>query len=417
LKEREKKLFEEFGFIRRIHQNLAPQVLSEISRDIISELVLRRIPLILNDTIIEISYFRLPASFQRFNITAIGYAIDEKYLASMLLPGILGAVDLGKDLVVGILGSDGTPRYLQKNVPTSKYLMAENFSKTFSTWKVVLFHPDGKTVEELVGREKHLYLGLFLGIVAVMVIGIVFVGRAALHEVEASRMKSEFVSSVSHELKTPLALIRMFGETLESGLVSDEAKRQEFYHIITKESERLTHLINNVLNFSKMETGSKQYRFEEDDIVQVIRGTLEAYRFHIRDLGFEMVTQLPDDPIVMMIDKDVISQALLNLLNNAAKYSDEQKFIRVELTKNVDWVLISVEDRGVGIPQDELRKIFEKFYRASTTRIKETTGSGLGLTLVKHIVEAHAGSVEVSSTVGGGSRFVLRLPLQQAVDS
>ncbi|MDP2885358.1 MAG: ATP-binding protein [Ignavibacteria bacterium] len=417
LKEREKKLFEEFGFIRRIHQNLAPQVLSEISREIISELVLRRIPLILNDTIIEISYFRLPASFQRFNITAIGYAIDEEYLASMLLPGILGAVDLGKDLVVGILGSHGTPRYLQKNVPTSKYLMAENFSKTFSTWKVALFHPDGKTVEELVGREKHLYLALFLGIVAVMVIGIVFVGRAALHEVEASRMKSEFVSSVSHELKTPLALIRMFGETLESGLVSDEAKRQEFYHIITKESERLTHLINNVLNFSKMETGSKQYRFEEDDIVQVIRGTLEAYRFHIRDLGFEMVTQLPDDPIVMMIDKDAISQALLNLLNNAAKYSDEQKFIRVELAKNVDWVLISVEDRGVGIPQDELGKIFEKFYRASTTRTKETTGSGLGLTLVKHIVEAHAGSVDVSSTVGGGSRLVLRLPLQQAVDS
>ena len=230
-------------------------------------------------------------------------------------------------------------------------------------------------------------------------------------------MKSEFVSSVSHELKTPLALIRMFGETLESGLVSDEAKRQEFYHIITKESERLTHLIDNVLNFSKMETGSEQYRFEEDDIVQVVRGTLEAYRFHIRDLGFEMVTQLPDDPIVMMIDKDAISQALLNLLNNAAKYSDEQKFIRVELTKNVDWVLISVEDRGVGIPQEELGKIFEKFYRSSTTRTKETTGSGLGLTLVKHIVEAHAGSVEVSSTVGGGSRFVIRLPLQQAADS
>jgi signal transduction histidine kinase len=417
LKEQERKLLEELEFVRRIHQTLVPQVFSEMSHETFSGVAPLRITLPLDDSIIEVNYLRLSSSFQRLEISAIGYAIDEDYFVSTLLPRVLGAVDLGKDLVVGILDPHGTPRYLQQNVPTSQYLMAENFSKTHSTWKVALFHPDGKTIEELVGREKDIYLTLFVGIVAVMVIGIVVIGRAALHELEASRMKTEFVSSVSHELKTPLALIRMFGETLESGLVSDEARRQEFYHIITKESERLTHLINNVLDFSKVEAGSKQYHFEEDDIVQVARSTLEAYRFHIRDLGFEMVTLVPDKPIVVKIDKDAISQALLNLLNNAAKYSEEQKYIRAEVTKNADEVLISVEDRGVGIPEDELKKVFEKFYRASTTRTKETTGSGLGLTLVKHIAEAHAGSVEVSSTVGTGSRFVLRLPLRQAVDS
>ncbi len=417
LKEQEKKLLEECEFVQRIHQTLVPQILPEMNREIGLESTPMRLTLPLNGSMIEVNCLQLPGSFQGLGISVMGYAHDEEYFVSTLLPRVLGAVDLGKDLVVGILDPHGTPRYLQKNVPTSKYLMAESFSKTFSTWKVALFHPDGKTIEELVGREKGIYLALFLGIVAVMVIGIVVVGHAALHELEASRMKSEFVSSVSHELKTPLALIRMFGETLESGLVSDEARRQEFYHIITKESERLTHLINNVLNFSKVEAGSKQYHFEEDDIVQVVRSTLEAYRFHIRDLGFEMVTQLPDGPIVMMIDKDAISQALLNLLNNAAKYSEEQKYIRVELTRNANGVVISVEDQGVGIPQDEIKKVFDKFYRASTTRTKETTGSGLGLTLVSHIADAHAGSVEVKSNVGRGSTFVLRLPLQQAVDS
>jgi signal transduction histidine kinase len=417
LKKQEKWVLEECEFAQRIHHTLVPQVLPEVSRGLSSESSPSRFTLPLNGSSIEVNCFQLPISFQQLGIVAMGYANDEEHLVSTLLPRVLGAVDLGKDLVVGILDPHGTPRYLQKNVPTSKYLMAESFSKTFSTWKVALFHPDGKTIEELVGREKGIYLALFLGIVAVMVIGIVVVGRAALHELEASRMKSEFVSSVSHELKTPLALIRMFGETLASGLVSDESKRQEFYHIITKESERLTHLINNVLDFSRMESGNKQYHFEEEDIVQVVRSTLEAYRFHIRDLGFEMVTQLPDNPIVMMIDKDAISQALLNLLNNAAKYSEEQKYIRVSVTKDADCILISVEDRGVGIPQDEIGKIFEKFYRASTARTKETTGSGLGLTLVKHIVEAHGGSAEVSSTIGSGSTFVLRLPLRQAADS
>ena len=117
-----------------------------------------------------------------------------------------------------------------------------------------------------------------------MVIGIVFTVRATAHEVELSRMKSEFVSNVSHDLKTPLALIRMFGETLETGLVQDEAKRQEFYQIIRKESERLTHLINNVLDFSKVDAGRKEYTFEEADVVEIVRNTVESYKFHIRDL-------------------------------------------------------------------------------------------------------------------------------------
>ena len=417
LKEREKNLIEECEYVERIHQSLLPQILPEMNRENVEDSAPMRLPLALNGSTIEVNCLRPPASYQRLGISSMCYVLNEGYFVATLLPGVLGTVDLGRDLVVGILDPQGTPRYLQTNVPTSRYLMAEDLSRKYAGWKVALFHPDGQTLAELVGSEEDTYLALFLGIVAVMVIGIVVIGRASLHELEAARMKSEFVSSVSHELKTPLALIRMFGETLESGLVSDEARRREFYRIITQESERLTHLINNVLDFSRVETGNKQYHFEEDDIARVVRSTLEAYRFHIRDLGFEMVTEVPEEPIVMMLDKDAISQALLNLLNNAAKYSDEQKYIRVEVAKVGDWGHCSVEDRGVGIPPEEIKKVFEKFYRTRTARTRETTGSGLGLTLVKHIVEAHGGSVEVTSTVGRGSTFVLRLPLRQAADT
>lgn len=416
-KDREKTVLEECEFIQRTHQVIVPQILAEMDRGTSSESMPSRFSLPFDGPTIEVNCVQLPAAFQELGIAAIGYANNDAYFVSTLLPRVLNTVDLGKDLVVGILDPSGNPRYFQSDVPTARYLVAENFSKRYPAWKVALFHPEGKTIDELVGRDQNTYLTLFLGIVAVMIIGIVVIGRAALHELEVSRMKSEFVSSVSHELKTPLALIRMFGETLESGLVHDETKRKEFYHIITKESERLTHLINNVLDFSKMETGNKQYRFEKEDIVHVVRSTLEAYRFHIRDLGFEMVIDMPDEPIDMMIDKDAISQALLNLLNNAAKYSGEQKYVRVEIAKQAESILISVEDHGVGIPREELGKIFEKFYRGSTARTKETAGSGLGLTLVRHIVEAHGGSVEITSTVGTGSIFILRLPLRQTVDS
>jgi len=417
LQGRERELLEEVELVQVIHHNLTPQLPPEMSREAVPGSSPMRIALSLHGSQSDVTCLRLPPSFQQLGISTLGYLNNEEYIISALIPRVLGSVDLGRDLVVGILDPLGTPRYLQNKVSTSQSLMAEGFSKVLSLWKVALFHPEGKTIEELVSREKNIYLAIFVGIVTVMALGIVVIGRAALHEAKASRMRSDFVASVSHELKTPLALIRMFGETLASGLVSEEAKRQEFYRIITKESERLTHLINNVLDFSKMETGNKRYHFEEDDIVQVVGSTLEAYRFHIRDLGFDLAIALPDEPIVMLIDKDAVSQALLNLLNNAAKYSKDRKYIRVALTKSEDRVSISVEDRGVGIPQEELTKVFDKFYRARTARTQETTGSGLGLALVKHIIEAHEGTVDVNSVVGEGSTFVLRLPVRHISDT
>ncbi len=342
---------------------------------------------------------------------ALGYQIENEYILSNVLPEILTSIDLGRDVFTGVLDEKDSLLYPLQDRPVKNYLVAENFSELFVTWKVALFDQDGKSIEELVGRERQLYLALFIGIIVVMLIGIVFTVRAVIHESEVSRIRSEFVSNVSHELKTPLALIRMFGETLDTGIVTDESKRREFYSIIRKESERLTHLINNVLDFSRIDSGNKEYIFEEADLVEVVRNSLEAYKFHVRDLGFEIESKLPGKLVMPKIDKDAISQVLLNLLSNAVKYSEDRQYIGVEVGKNSTAALISVTDHGVGIPKEQLKKIFDKFYRVHTIKTKETRGSGLGLTLAKHIIEAHGGTIDVKSEVGEGSTFTIRIPL------
>jgi signal transduction histidine kinase len=407
----ERKLLEQIRFIKYIHKNIVPEIESTIKSRTFSELQPQHTSFQENNSAFQIGYITIPSAVQQPGLLALGYQIENEYVLSNVLPEILTSVDLGKDVFVGILDEKNSLLYPQQDQPVKTYLVAESFSQLFVTWKVALFDRDGKSIEQLVGRERQVYLALFVGIIVVMLIGIVFTVRAVIHESEVSRIKSEFVSNVSHELKTPLALIRMFGETLDTGIVTDEKKRREFYRIIRKESERLTHLINNVLDFSRMDSGTKEYNFEKADLVEVVRSSLEAYKYHIRDLGFEIESKLSDKLVLPKIDKDAISQVLLNLLSNAVKYSEDRKYIAVEVRKNSTSALVSVADRGVGIPKEQLMKIFDKFYRVLTTKAKETRGTGLGLTLAKHIIEAHGGTIEVESEVGKGSKFTITIPL------
>jgi signal transduction histidine kinase len=242
---------------------------------------------------IELAWFTIPPSVQQAQFLALVFQFENEYLLTEVFPRELATVELGKDVTVGILNEKDSLVYLQNDQQLSAYLVAENFTQFFIPWKIALFDSSGKTIDQLSARERHLYLGLFIGILAVMLMGIVILARALIHESEISRMKSEFVSNVTHELKTPLSLIRMFGETLDSGIVTEEGKRKEFYSIIRKESERLTHLINNVLDFSRLGSGNKVYEIKETDLVATIRHSLEAYKFHIRDRGFEIESNMP----------------------------------------------------------------------------------------------------------------------------
>ena len=241
--------------------------------------------------------------------------------------------------------------------------------------------------------------------------GLVLVYSNVRREMHLSRIKSDFVANVSHELKTPLALIRLFAETLELGRVPNDEKARQYYLVINKESQRLTQLINNILDFSRIEAGRKEYRFAPTDVGRIVHEVVDAYRFQIEQQGFRLEVAVADDLPEVVADKEALSQALLNLVNNSIKYSRDEKFLRLEVRRDAGRVLIAVADRGIGVAKGEQKKIFEKFYRAEDSLVHETKGSGLGLPLVRHIMEAHGGSVEVESSPGKGSTFTLVLPV------
>ena len=269
-----------------------------------------------------------------------------------------------------------------------------------------------RSIEQEVRRLAITKTALIGFIDLMLLAGLVLVWTNVRRELKLSRLKSDFVANVSHELKTPLALIRLFAETLELGRVPTEEKKQQYHRIINKESRRLTQLINNILDFSRIEAGRKEYRFVRTDLAAVVRDVVDAYRFPIEHQGFTLDLAVAEDLPEMETDPEALSQALINLLNNALKYSPEKKTIAVSVRREGDRVLVSVADRGIGIPKAEQKRIFEKFYRVESSLVHTTKGSGLGLALVQHITEAHGGRVELVSAPGEGSTFTLSLPVR-----
>jgi two-component sensor histidine kinase len=253
---------------------------------------------------------------------------------------------------------------------------------------------------------------MILGFLSVMMIGGLFLTKHMVSkEMGLAKLKSDFVSNVSHELRTPLALIRLYAETLELGRITTPEKKQQYYRIIRKESERLTALINNILDFSRIEAGRKEYEFRETDIADLVRNTLDSYRYQIEQQGFEFDESIDPNLPNVRVDREAIARALVNLVNNALKYSVENKYLGVKLYRENGIVKLEVADHGIGIARRDQAKIFEKFYRAGDPLVHNTKGSGLGLSLVRHITEAHGGVIEVESSPGTGSKFILSLPV------
>lgn len=272
----------------------------------------------------------------------------------------------------------------------------------------------GTSVEAL-GRTWMHRSFLILGILSLMIIGgLVLTKHIVGKEMALAKLKSDFVSNVSHELRTPLALIRLYAETLELGRITTQDKKQEYYRIIRKESERLSALINNILDFSRIEAGRKEYEFRETNIADLVHNTLDSYRYQIEQQGFAFEENIESDIPAVNVDREAIARALVNLVNNALKYSTDEKFLGVKLYRANGSVKLEVVDHGIGITRREQSKIFEKFYRTGDPLVHNTKGSGLGLSLVRHITQAHGGDIAVESTPGKGSKFTLSLPVASA---
>ncbi|AXH99441.1 PAS domain-containing protein [Sporosarcina sp. PTS2304] len=240
-------------------------------------------------------------------------------------------------------------------------------------------------------------------------LGIVIVMHDITELVLLEQVRKDFVANVSHELKTPITSIKGFSEMLLDGAVEDPAVQQNFYEIMYKESNRLQLLIEDLLRLSNMERGSFEITSTEVDVVDIVNQSLQIVRTKLQEKRMEVVLHMPDH-LTISADHDRLVQVMVNLLHNAIAYSQEETVITVTVEKIKDYVKLTVSDQGIGIMQNELPRLFERFYRIDRARSRESGGTGLGLAIVKHIVEAHHGLVTVDSEVGVGTEFHVQLP-------
>ena len=291
-----------------------------------------------------------------------------------------------------------------------EYEVTTAFSRPFSRWKMSIGLQE-TTIGALARNNFYKHLFLTLLVLSVLLFGITLILRSAAREMKLAQAKSDFVSNVSHELKTPLTKIRLFAEILTQGRIKNPEKAQGYYSIIENESRRLSQLIDNILDFSRMEAGRKSYQLVESDLAELVEDVVRSYEYQLVNSNFELKVDLQPNLPSIMVDQEAISQAVMNLLTNAVKYSDKIKTVGVRVFQADQFIGIEVSDSGIGIPRSEHQRIFEKFHRVGSALVHNTKGSGLGLSLVKHIMEAHRGRVRVESVPGQGSRFTLLLPL------
>lgn len=323
---------------------------------------------------------------------------------------------LRNDVAVALLDESTKPVALSQTGFRANWkqpFVATELSEGLPHWEMAVYLVNPAKLAQSAHTLK-LTLGLLISvlILAIGVGGWLIVSDLG-RELTLARQKTDFVSNVSHELKTPLTSIRMFSELLAENRVSESEKRQSYLNIIAAEASRLSRLINNVLDFSRMDRGEKKYDFQKCSFAALVRETMETYRPHLESNGFKIKYEGPEAGVFVNGDRDALSQVIVNLLSNAEKYSDGQKEILVQM-EQIDEPLPHAEarvmDRGSGVPRGCEGKIFDKFYRAHDSLSSGIQGSGLGLTLARQIARAHGGDVVYRPREGGGSCFNLRLP-------
>lgn len=250
---------------------------------------------------------------------------------------------------------------------------------------------------------------------SVVLFGSYLLWRDVQREIGLAQLRSQFVAGVTHELKTPLTAIRMFAETLREREHAPHSLRSEYLDTIVSEAERLTRLLNNVLDFSRVEQDQRRYHLEPGDLRESVRAAIRAMKHPIEQNGFALTVEEGVHPIPVCIDADAIEQAILNLITNSLKYSGTGRTLVIRVERGREHATVAVADDGVGIAASEHARIFERFYRVQGPHNDSVSGAGLGLALVEHIVRAHGGYITVDSAPGRGSTFTLWLPLYQNV--
>ena len=368
-----------------------------------------RLPVALNGSMRLISYSRLDDG-QADSAFICGFIWDLEFLKNEKLPEIAESLAKASGIQVRMIeegAPDGTTT-VSGMIP--KDALSLSFRQFPFPWRLVVTQSALDNLKNAALRNN-IFHGILLAIVvALMCLGAFMIARDIARESEITRQKSEFVHNISHELKTPLTLIRLFGETLKDKKNLSSEDKQQAYDIITRESERLSYMINNVLDFSRIEMGRRKFNFKTGDLAQTVAETVDSYRTHLEEKGFSIHLDIDPELPPIVFDREALASVLINLLSNAMKFSPDQKEVSIRLFRSADEIVLQVADKGIGIDSKEFNKIFKRFYRSENQVVSESRGSGLGLTIVQHIAEAHGGRVEVESELGRGSAFSFYLP-------
>ncbi|MDH4219958.1 MAG: ATP-binding protein [Candidatus Aminicenantes bacterium] len=415
----------EYDQLKSMHQQRLEQwmVVKDIRQEVIPDLrskqdpaLYRSSPLRYSKTIKDrtflISSVQIPGSSETHLAGILGIKLNDQHLIKDVVPDSIESVRLDDTTNVVISDLAGNVLLGKKNLPSEPATATEFFENNFPPWRIEFFRNKTGALGDL-DIKRNFYFWTILTLVVVLISGTVLISRAIAHEMAVLKLKSDFVSSVSHEFKSPLTSIKALADRLREGKVKDSDKMQRYYSLITQDVDRLTRLVRNILDFSKIEEGKREYEFVDTDVGQLVMKQIEDFKRDEFTKGLEILTHIAEDIPHLGVDREAFSQAFNNLLDNAVKFSPDRKQIEVDVKQDNSDVVIEVRDRGIGIPSHELNRIFDKFYQGRSTARQSGKGTGLGLTMVKHTVEAHGGRIVVESQVGEGSTFTIILPIQR----
>ena len=292
-------------------------------------------------------------------------------------------------------------------------LSSASFPYYLPDWTLDVYGPTSASFSALLTEGQSIYLFTFLFIGIVFLFGLVFTLQAINHELSINQLKSKFIDTVSHEFKSPLTSIRQMTEMLSTDRVPSDSRRREYYKTMHFQAEKLTRLVENIMDFSSLEKGRKKFHFSYSDIKDLLHDTEHEFVELLLRKNITVRKKIQANLPLAFIDRDSIGQVFYNLIDNAIKYSDDSNFIDIALHTENQNLTFKVTDYGLGIPKKDSERIFERFYRSDNHTKKSIKGTGIGLSIVKEVVRAHQGSVHVESVQGEGSSFLVKLPLRR----